>query len=281
MVDLIKNPSFNRWAVKSGVQVIAFSSSMGYYVNGLDVTRKEALDRLRALSDEDSAIILHYDILTEGIDLPNVTGILPLRELCKVKFLQTAGRAARLQHEDRNLVYDDSTARTMIDSGGQVVLSGRLLKPVFWVIQNPLLNDHATDTNMSLVEIIREAYEVEPEIRNQPPTSTTSTEEEAESVLKPEVMTDSEARHAKYSHEFEALLFSELSSDEKGSKLEEILSSMEGVPIDVQTAETEVPQSTPSTSMPVVDKVGAYRSNTKHRRAWDSRYDKLLGIRSR
>jgi len=278
MVDLIKNPSFNRWAVRSGVQVIAFSSSMGYYVNGMDVTRKEALDRLRALSDEDSAIILHYDILTEGIDLPNITGILPLRELCKVKFLQTAGRAARLQYGDRTLVYSDPTARTTIDNSGQVVLSGRLLKPVFWVIQNPLLNEHAIGTNLGLVEIIREAYEVEPEIRNQPPTTTTSTEEEAGTVLDPEILTESEAAHAKYSHEFEALLFSEMSPEDKGNKLEEILNIMEGVTPNVETPETQVPQDRSPTPVLITDKVGAPGSRTAHGRSWDSRYDKLLGI---
>jgi superfamily II DNA or RNA helicase len=278
MVDLIKNASFNKWAIRSGVQVITFSSSMGYYVNGLDVTRKEALDRLRALADEDSAIILHYDILTEGIDLPNITGILPLRELCKVKFLQTAGRAARLQHEDRNLVYSDLTARTMIDSNGQVVLSGRLLKPVFWVIQNPLLNEHAIGTNLGLVEIIREAYHVDPEIRNQPPTSTTSTEEESGTVLKPEVLTDSEARHAKYSHEFEALLFSELTTEEQAATLDEILTTLEGVPTNVEVPEIKISENTTSTPVLDINTIGALNSHTKHHGSWSCRYDKILGI---
>jgi len=278
MVDLIKNAKFNKWAVSSGLQIIAFSSSMGYYVNGLDVTRKEALDRLRALSDEDSAIILHYDILTEGIDLPNITGILPLRELCKVKFLQTAGRAARLQHEDRALIYGDSTARTIIDNGGQIVLSRKLLKPVFWVIQNPLLNEHATDTNMGLVDIIREAYEVEPEIRSQPDISTTSTEKEADTVLEPDVMTESEIKYAEYSHEFEALLFSEMSSKEKDRILESSLNIMEGVDTDVTITEVEIPKNSVPTPLSETDTLGTSAGRAKRHKAWDSRYDKLLGI---
>jgi hypothetical protein len=58
------------------------------------------------------------------------------------------------------------------------------------------------------------------------------------------VLTDSEARHAKYSHEFEALLFSELSFEDKETKLAEILSAMEGVPVDGKAPEIEISEST-------------------------------------
>ena len=46
-------------------------------------------------------IVLHYDILAEGIDVSGFTGIMPLRTLNKSKFLQTFGRCARLDKEDR------------------------------------------------------------------------------------------------------------------------------------------------------------------------------------
>ena len=46
-------------------------------------------------------IVLHYDILAEGIDVSGFTGIMPLRTLSKSKFLQTFGRAARPDKEDR------------------------------------------------------------------------------------------------------------------------------------------------------------------------------------
>ena len=49
-------------------------------------------------------IVLHYDILAEGIDVSGFSGIMPLRTLSKSKFLQTYGRAARPNVEDRKKV---------------------------------------------------------------------------------------------------------------------------------------------------------------------------------
>jgi superfamily II DNA or RNA helicase len=156
---------------------------------------------------------MHYDILTEGIDLPNITGILPLRELNKVKFLQTAGRAARIFHGDRETLSKDIKLRTFIESEGKVCASKALAKPVFWIIQSPLLNDNALETNQNLIDIVRESYEVEPMFRDVPPTSTTSTPEEADDVLDPIYRTDREARHAEFVHEFESMYFEELAPD--------------------------------------------------------------------
>lgn len=208
MVNLLKDPAFHMWAMKSGVNTVGFSSSMGYYKNGLETNRKEALQALRELGDTDSAIIMHYDILTEGIDLPNITAVLPLRELCKVKFLQTLGRAARLQKDDRQAIYSGTKPGTGIDlETNRVVVDASLVKPLYWVIQNPLLNDQALETNQSLVEIIRSEYQVEPEERNQPQTSTTPSLEDADSVLDPDKLTPQERAVASLTHEFEALLY--------------------------------------------------------------------------
>ena len=208
MVDLLKDPHFHMWAMESGVNTVGFSSSMGYYKNGLETTRKEALQALRDLGDMDSAIIMHYDILTEGIDLPNITAVMPLRELCKVKFLQTLGRAARLQKDDRQAIYSGAKPGTGIDpETNRVVVDATLVKPLYWVIQNPMLNDQALETNQSLVEIIRSEYQVEPEERNQPQTSTTSSLEDADSVLEPPAQTPQERKLANLTHEFEALLY--------------------------------------------------------------------------
>jgi len=288
MVALIKSPRFNTWAMKSGIHVIAFSSSMGYYANGLDVTRKEALDRLVDLKDDESAIILHYDILTEGIDLPNITGILPLRELCKVKFLQTAGRAARLQLEDRSLVYNNASVRTTIDEEGRIVLSGLLLKPVFWIIQSPLLNEQAHITNAQLVEIIREAYEVTPEFRHQPQVSTTKDVEEAETVLAPEIKTPAEKRHAEYTHEYEALLFSQLSDELKAQIIEGHLTLLENensviaLPDlskdTVDEIQNQIPQGNTQSPLPEASPVGTPKSPSDNVGFWDDSFDKDMGL---
>ena len=223
MVDLLKDPHFHMWAMESGVNTVGFSSSMGYYKNGLETNRKEALQALRDLGDQDSAIIMHYDILTEGIDLPNITAVMPLRELCKVKFLQTLGRAARLQKDDRQAIYSGATPGTGIDPDtNSILVDPSLVKPLYWVIQNPMLNDQAIETNQTLVEIIRTEYQVEPEERNQPQTSTTSSLEDADTVLAPEAQSPQERKLATLTHEFEALLYLSMGPADQKSFVESL-----------------------------------------------------------
>jgi len=70
-------------------------------VNGVVVKREEFMRQLKGLGDGQEALILHYDILSEGIDVPGITGVMPLRPLGTSKFLQMLGRATRLHPKDR------------------------------------------------------------------------------------------------------------------------------------------------------------------------------------
>lgn len=113
------------------LHVFEITSAHGPFVNGLQlidgqkITREEFLFRLQALKDEDEAIILHYDILSEGIDVPGITGIMPLRGLGLSKFLQTFGRAARLHPDDRARLADKLMGPDDLDD---------FTKPYAWVI---------------------------------------------------------------------------------------------------------------------------------------------------
>ena len=88
-----------------GVDIYAVSSTeeVGNQINGEQVRRQEFLRRLKKDGEDKTKklIVLHYDILAEGIDVSGFTGIMPLRTLNKSKFLQTYGRAARPDKEDR------------------------------------------------------------------------------------------------------------------------------------------------------------------------------------
>ncbi len=85
------------------IYAVATHEEIGNDVNGQKVRRQDFLKLLKAESADpkQKMIILHYDVLSEGIDVPSITGIMPLRTLNKSKFLQTFGRAARLDKEDR------------------------------------------------------------------------------------------------------------------------------------------------------------------------------------
>jgi superfamily II DNA or RNA helicase len=68
------------------------------------------IERMKSNSREDvfntfttaeRSILFHYDIVSEGVDLPGATGVLPLRELGQIKMIQTIGRVLRLHPIDR------------------------------------------------------------------------------------------------------------------------------------------------------------------------------------
>jgi len=93
-----------------GVEVYAVASNdeIGNDINGDKVRRQDFLKRLKETGNDKTKkmIVLHYDILAEGIDVSGFTGMMPLRTLNKSKFLQTFGRCARLDKEDRNRLED-------------------------------------------------------------------------------------------------------------------------------------------------------------------------------
>jgi superfamily II DNA or RNA helicase len=82
---------------------VASSDQIGNDINGEKVQRGRFLRKLKQYGEEEDrkVIVLHYDILAEGIDVSGFTAILPLRTLPKSKFLQTYGRCARLHPDDR------------------------------------------------------------------------------------------------------------------------------------------------------------------------------------
>ena len=86
----------------TNLRVFDITSAYAPRINGVVVDRSEWLKSVQALTDNDMAIVMHYDILCEGIDVPNMTGVMPLRNLNVIKFMQMLGRATRLHKEDRN-----------------------------------------------------------------------------------------------------------------------------------------------------------------------------------
>lgn len=99
-------------ANNQNVKIYALSSDFGIYLDGRmqpRVNNKEKsilLKELRSLKDSDDSIIFHVDMLSEGIDVPGLTGVLPFRNLGKSKFLQNIGRGTRLASYDRSRLYN-------------------------------------------------------------------------------------------------------------------------------------------------------------------------------
>ncbi len=125
--EIIESSAMKSWCEDNNVKLFSFSSNpdIGYYYNFERITRNDIFLNMEALSDSEDAILMHIDILTEGIDLPSITGVMPLRNLNQSKLIQTLGRATRLLKADRIRLYNNEILPAQYDE---------FIKPFCWVI---------------------------------------------------------------------------------------------------------------------------------------------------
>ena len=79
------------------VFTIVSNGKFGAMIDGVKVSRGALVKTLR---ETNKAIICHFDILSEGIDIDGITGVAVLRKLNHSKLLQTIGRAVRIYKAD-------------------------------------------------------------------------------------------------------------------------------------------------------------------------------------
>ena len=124
--------------IRNGTTIYAVASdeSIGNDINGVKVTRQQFLKQLKSDGRDRSKrlVVLHYDILAEGIDISGFTGILPLRTLTKSKFLQTYGRAARLDFDDRSRLESGEIKSNDLSE---------FVKPYAWVIVPAIIHENS------------------------------------------------------------------------------------------------------------------------------------------
>ena len=116
-------------ATRPNFKVFDVSSLYGARINGKIVEREAFLAHLQALTDADEAVVLHYDILSEGIDVPGITGVMPLRALGTSKFLQMLGRGTRLHSTDRAMIGIDEAKA--IENAAKL---DWMVKPCAWLV---------------------------------------------------------------------------------------------------------------------------------------------------
>jgi hypothetical protein len=110
------------------------------------IDRSEYLERIQAFSDTDTAIVLHYDTMSEGINVSGFTGVefLGGKLPTIVKTLQNTGRATRLHRFDRDRLV----------SGEIKVGDGNWVKPYCAVII-PYWDSESEFTKRELANSIR------------------------------------------------------------------------------------------------------------------------------
>lgn len=152
MLSFINSPQFRNLR-EQGVHVFAISSNKNVdnFIDGVRVKRQEFLTILKKYGSDKTRkmLVLHYDILTEGIDVPGFTGCMLFRTLTKSKFLQTYGRVARLDPDDRMLL-DNGTIRPS---------DTHLMNKPYGYVLLPSITDSNKDDGEFMKNIVRELRE--------------------------------------------------------------------------------------------------------------------------
>jgi superfamily II DNA or RNA helicase len=150
--DIIFDISFRAWCEDNKIRLFSVNSEDGEWVDFEQVNNRNTfMDKLNELKDTEDAIFLHIKILTEGIDLPAITGIMPIRDMDRTTLTQTLGRATRLLKEDRRRLYlNDADAEKIYPSD-----YSKFIKPWAWVLVPNYLLD---DTNQ-ILSVINDVYD--------------------------------------------------------------------------------------------------------------------------
>jgi superfamily II DNA or RNA helicase len=150
LLSILKSSDIRTLKRRRGVSVYAIGSDpeIGNQIDGVQYNRQEFLRRLR--SDGQVAgkemLILHIDILTEGIDVPGITGILPFRSLKKSKFVQTLGRATRICREDLEGFSDGEYTHHELS---------KMIKPYAWVMIPDIEGEDSAEDIRDLIRELR------------------------------------------------------------------------------------------------------------------------------
>jgi superfamily II DNA or RNA helicase len=152
MVELISDKSFIEFCTNNSINMFSYSSEYGCRYNFQKNARNFVMDKMQSLPDDADAILLHIDILTEGIDLPSITGIMPFRELNTIKLLQSLGRGSRLFKGDRTRLYSGEILPKELN---------KFIKPSCWILIPRFFRSLGdSDAMKSVLKTIINTYEI-------------------------------------------------------------------------------------------------------------------------
>lgn len=150
--NIVNDIAFRTWCEQNQIHMFSVNSEYGDYCNFERInSRNSIIDKMNELSDSEDAIFLHVDILAEGIDLPAITGVMPIRDMTKSKLTQTLGRATRLLSEDRRRLYLPDNHKEKI----YPTEHNKFVKPWAWV----LIPDYLLDDSNRVQSLINEVYD--------------------------------------------------------------------------------------------------------------------------
>ena len=124
MLSIYNSESFKAYIAEKNIKAMAISSNGGFF-NHETCGKQKFLEEMNKITPKEEAIIFNVDMLTEGIDLPSITGVMPLRNMSLTKLIQLIGRCLRLHLLDRSRIYDGSLLPSEKD---------KFIKPYGWLI---------------------------------------------------------------------------------------------------------------------------------------------------
>jgi hypothetical protein len=145
--DIVSHPEMREYQEsKPNLTIFDISSKYEPRVNGVVVSKAVFLAKLQEVGADSSkdAIILHIQILQEGIDVPGITGVMFFKILGLSALLQNIGRATRLHPDDRK--------NLELGKYGVADLK-RWVKPYAWVII-PVFGEIGNDLKAELSELV-------------------------------------------------------------------------------------------------------------------------------
>ena len=102
IIGLTTHTDFQLQMEQIGYEVLHISSKFGAFINNQKVNREAFFDTLNAYGKDVNKkfVVLHFDILAEGLNISCLNGIVFQRSTDYIKILQTVGRAIRLDPRD-------------------------------------------------------------------------------------------------------------------------------------------------------------------------------------
>ncbi len=102
ITNLISQTDFCQELESRGYSWMVITSKTGAIIDGKKVNREQFFDTLHDWSRNDSKkfVLLHYSILSEGINVSGLEAVIFMRSMDAIGICQTIGRVVRLHHKD-------------------------------------------------------------------------------------------------------------------------------------------------------------------------------------
>lgn len=102
MWNMLTNSDILKELEDRGFGILHITSKHGAYVNRTKVNREKFFDTLTAWGKDKSRkfVLLHYSILSEGINVPGLSHCIMLRQMPIIEMAQTVGRVIRMDKDD-------------------------------------------------------------------------------------------------------------------------------------------------------------------------------------